>query len=159
MSRLRNGQLFPALEVPAVGGGTICLPADLAGSYGVILIYRGSWCPYCNAQLAAFSRAAGVLAGLGVKVIALSVDDEQTSAALVARHRLRFPVGHSADADKVAEATGAYVNDDPRYLQSTGFVLAPDGTVRVAVYSSDAIGRLAADDVAGYVRYLTEHSG
>jgi len=54
--------------------------------------------------------------------------------------------------------TGAYVNDDPRYLQSTGFVLAPDGTVRVAVYSSDAIGRLVADDVVGYLRYLTEQA-
>jgi len=158
MSRLRNGQPFPPLEVPAVGGGTISLPDDLAGSYGVILIYRGSWCPYCNAQLAAFSRALDALTELGAKVVALSVDDEATSAALAARHKLRFPVGHSADAGKVAAATGAYVNDDRRHLQSTGFVLAPDGTVLVAVYSSDAIGRLVADDVAGYIRYLTEHA-
>ena len=158
MSRLRNGQPFPPLEVPAVGGGTISLPADLIGSYGVVLIYRGSWCPYCNAQLAGFSRAAGALSGLGVKIAALSVDDEQTSAALIARHHLRFPVGHSADAGKVAAATGAYINNNPRYLQSTGFVLAPDQTVRVAVYSSDAIGRLLADDVAGYIGYLTQHA-
>ena len=158
MSRLRNGQPFPPLEVPAVGGGTISLPDDLAGSYGVILIYRGSWCPYCNAQLAAFSRALDALTQLGAKVVALSVDDEATSAALAARHKLRFPVGHSADAGKVAAATGAYVNDDRRHLQSTGFVLAPDGTVLVAVYSSDAIGRLVADDVADYIRYLTEHA-
>ena len=157
MSRLRNGQPVPPLEVPTVGGGTISLPNDLAGSYGVVLIYRGSWCPYCNAQLAAFSRASGALTELGVKVVALSVDDEDASAALVAKHKLRFPVGHSADAVKVAAVTGAYINDEPRYLQSTDFVLAPDGTVQVAVYSSDAIGRLVADDVAGYVRYLTEH--
>jgi len=156
MSRLRNGQPFPSLEVPAVGGGTISLPDDLAGSYGVVLIYRGSWCPYCNAQLAAFSRAHDALTELRVKVVALSVDDEETSAALAAKHKLRFPVGHSADAGKVAEATGAYVNDDPRHLQSTGFVLAPDGTVQVAVYSSDGIGRLVADDAAGYIRYLTQ---
>ena len=158
MSLLRNGQPFPALQVPAVGGGTISLPGDLAGSYGVVLIYRGSWCPYCNAQLAAFSRAAGPLTELGVKVVALSVDDEDTSAALVARHTLRFPVGHSADAGQVAAATGAYVNDDPRYLQPAGFILAPDGTVQVAVYSSDAIGRLVPDDVTGYIRYLTQHA-
>ena len=105
MSRLRNGQPFPPLEVPAVGGGTISLPDDLAGSYGVVLIYRGSWCPYCNAQLAAFSRALDALTELGVKVAALSVDDEETSAALVAKHKLRFPVGHSADAGKVAAVT------------------------------------------------------
>ena len=158
MSRLHNGQLFPPLQVPAVGGGTISLPDDLAGSYGVVLLYRGSWCPYCNAQLAAFSRALDPLTQLGAKVAALSVDDEETSAALIAKHKLRFPVGHSADAGKVAAATGAYVNDDPPYLQSTGFVLASDRTVRVAVYSSDAIGRLVADDVAGYIRYLTEHA-
>jgi peroxiredoxin len=158
MSRLLNGQSFPSLDVPAVGGGTISLPDDLMGSYSVVLIYRGSWCPYCNAQLAAFSRAHDALSELGVKVVALSVDDEQTSAALIAKHKLRFPVGHSADAGKVAATTGAYVNDEPRYLQSSGFVLAPDGTVRVAVYSSDAIGRLAADDAVGYIRYLTEHA-
>jgi peroxiredoxin len=158
MSRLRNGQPFPPLEVPAVGGGMISLPDDLAGSYGVVLIYRGSWCPYCNAQLAAFSRALHALTELGAKVVALSVDGEETSAALVAQHKLRFPVGHSADAGKVAAATGAYINGDPSYLQSAGFVLAPDGTVGVAVYSSDAIGRLVADDVVGYIRYLTAHA-
>ena len=157
MSRLRNGQPFPPLEVPAVGGGTISLPDDLAGSYGVVLIYRGSWCPYCNAQLAAFSRASGALTELGVKVVALSVDDEETSAALVAKHKLPFPVGHSADAGKVAAATGAYVNDEPHYLQSTGFLLAPDGTVVTAVYSSGGIGRLVADDVAGLVEYVQSH--
>ena len=101
MSRLHNGQQFPSLAVPAVGGGTISLP------------------------------------------------DEATAAEVVAKHKLAFPVGHSADAEKVAAATGAYVNDDPRYLQSTGFVLAPDGTVLTAVYSSAAIGRLVAVDVAG----------
>jgi len=158
MSRLRNGQPFPSLEVPAVGGGTISLPDDLAGSYGVVLIYRGSWCPYCNAQLAAFSRALDALTELGVKVVALSVDDEETSAAFVAKRMVPFPVGHSADVGQVAAATGAYVNEDPQYLESTGFVLAPDGTVLIAVYSSDGIGRLVADDVAGYVRYLTQHA-
>jgi peroxiredoxin len=155
---LQNGQIFPSLQLPAVGGGTITLPDDLGGSFGVLLVYRGSWCPYCNAQLAAFSRAYDTLAELGVKVVALSVDDEATSAALVAKHRLRFPVGHSADPDVVAAATGAYVNPDARYLESTGFVLAPDGRVITAVYSSGAIGRLVADDVIGFVRYTKEHT-
>jgi peroxiredoxin len=158
MSGLHNGQQFPALSVPAVGGGSISLPDDLAGSYGIVLIYRGSWCPYCNAQLASFSRAGERLGEVGAKVVALSVDDEATSAEFVAKHRLGFPVGHSADAEKVAAATGAYVNDEPRYLQSTGFVLAPDGTVLVAVYSSEAIGRLVVDDVVGFIRYLKEHA-
>lgn len=154
-TRLTNGQRLPDVDVARVGGGRLSLPADLAGSYGVVLIYRGAWCPYCNAQLSGFARAADKLAELDVKVAALSVDDEATSAELVAKRSLGFPVGHSADADTVAALTGAYVNDEPHYLQSTGFVLAPDGTILTAVYSSGAIGRLVADDVLGLVRYVS----
>src|SRR5262245_47232538 len=123
MQTLHNGDTFPELTVQSVGGGTISLPGDLAGSFGVVLIYRGSWCPYCNAQLAAFSRAGDALAQLGIKVVALSADDEATATVFVDKLRLRFPVGFGADPDKVAAATGAYTNDSPRYLQSTGFVL------------------------------------
>jgi peroxiredoxin len=93
-----------------------------------------------------------------VKVVALSVDDEQTTAALVDKLHLGFPVGHSADADQVAAELGCYVNAEPHYLQSTGFVLAPDGTVVTAVYSSGAIGRLMPEDVVGLVTYLQGHS-
>jgi peroxiredoxin len=92
------------------------------------------------------------------RVVALSVDDEVTTKALVAKHGLEFPVGHSADARAVAAATGAFVNDSPLYLQSTGFVLDPTGRVVVSVYSSGAIGRLVPGDVVGLIRYLREHA-
>jgi hypothetical protein len=68
-------------------------------------------------------------------------------------------VGHSADARALAGLTGAFVNPDPEYLQSTGFVLDPQGRVVVAVYSNGAIGRLVPEDVAGLVRYVKEHAG
>jgi len=116
-----------------------------------VLFCRGSWCPFCNAQLAAFAGASDRLTELGVEVVALSVDDEQTSAALADKHRLSVRLGYSADADKDAAVTGAYTNDDPRYLQSTGFVLGRDGVVLTAVYSSGAVGRLVAEDVVGFV--------
>ena len=155
---LRPGDQFPALTVALAGGGTLRLPDDMVGHFGVILLYRGSWCPYCNAQLSAFQRSLDQLADIGVQVAALSVDDEDTTQDLIARHGLRFPVGHSADARAIAAATGAFVNDDPVYLQSTGFVLDPDGRLVVSVYSSGAIGRLVPGDVIGMVRYLREHA-
>jgi len=158
MRRLQNGQQFPPLEIGRVGGGTVSLPADLAGSFGVVLIYRGSRCPYCNAQLSAFAHAEDRLKEAGIGVVALSVDDEETSKRLVQKRHIDFAVGHGADADAVAEAVGAYVNDEPRYLQSTGFVLDPQGAVVTAVYSSGAIGRLLPDDVLGLVKYLKEHA-
>lgn len=154
MPLLHNGDSFPTLTVDVVGGGTISLPGDFAGSYGVVLIFRGAWCPYCNAQLAAFSRAAAKFEEIGIKVAALSVDGELSSSALVEKHHLTFPVGYGADADKVASATGAFTNERPHYLQSTGFILDPSGHVLIAVYSTGALGRLVAEDVAGFVRYV-----
>jgi peroxiredoxin len=155
---VHNGQRFPNLVIPKVGGGEIRLPEDLAGSYGVVLIYRGSWCPYCNAQLSSFSRKVGELEAAGAKVIAFSVDDEATSAQLVEKLHIPFAVGYGADIDTVAQAIGAYVSEDRAYLQSTGFVLTPNGSVLTAVYSSGAIGRLVPDDVVGLVKYVKSHA-
>lgn len=159
MPVLGAGDKFPALSLDLSGGTTLQLPDALAGHYGVVLFYRGSWCPYCNAQLRAFERAHESLAEVDARVVALSVDDEPTTRALVDKLRLRFPVGHSADARAVGEATGAFVNDDPLHLQSTGFVLDPSGAVIVSVYSSGAIGRLVPEDVVGLIRYVREHAG
>jgi peroxiredoxin len=151
---LRPGDPFPGLLVNLPGGRSIHLPGDLAGRFGAVLFYRGAWCPYCNAQLSAFQRALDGLAEVDASVVALSVDDEATTRDLIARHGLRFPVGYSVDAAAVADATGAFVNPDPPYLQSTGFVLDPGGQVIVSVYSSGAIGRLVPQDVIGLIRYL-----
>src|SRR5215468_7460807 len=126
---LQNGDIFPELTVQALGGGRLSLPGDLAGSFGVVLFYRGSWCPYCVAQLSAFGRAEAALRELGIKVVALSADDEGAAATLAAKHNIAFPIGCGADVDRVAASTGAYVNDQPRHLQSTGFVLDPAGKV------------------------------
>jgi peroxiredoxin len=158
LALLSPGDQFPALTVTLAGGGTLQLPDALAGHFGVILLYRGSWCPYCNAQLRAFQRAHDALAAVDARVVALSVDDEATTQAFIAKHGLQFPVGHSADPRAVAAATGAFVNDDPLYLQSTGLVLDLTGRVIVSVYSSGAIGRLVPDDVTGLVRYIREHA-
>jgi len=158
LALLSPGDQFPALTVTLAGGGTVQLPDALAGHFGVILLYRGSWCPYCNAQLRAFQRAHDALAAVDARVVALSVDDEATTQAFIAKHGLQFPVGHSADPRAVAAATGAFVHDDPPYLQSTGFVLDLTGRVIVSVYTSGAIGRLVPDDVTGLVRYIREHA-
>ena len=158
MPLLNPGDPFPHLTISTTGSQTLTIPDAFGGDFGVVLLYRGAWCPYCNAQLRAFERAGQELADNGIRVIALSVDDEQTTAGLVAKHRLTFPVGYGADARAVAALTGAFVNPDPVYLQSTGFVLDPAGKVVVSVYSSGAIGRLVPDDVVGLVRYLRQHS-
>jgi peroxiredoxin len=158
MTLLRPGDAFPQLTLTVPGGKTIPVPGSFAGDFAVVLFNRGAWCPYCAAQLRTFQRAADSLAEAGVRVAALWVDNEETTAEFIAENGITFPLGHSADARAVAELTGAFVNDDPLYLQSAGFVLDPRGSVIVSVYSSGAIGRLLPEDVAGLVRYVRQHT-
>lgn len=158
MALLGPGDKFPEITLTTTDDEKPSIPEALAGSYGVVLFYRGSWCPYCMAQLRAFQRAVDSFAETGIKVVALSVDDRDTTAETIAKHNLTFPVGHSADARAVAGVTGAFVNEHPLHLQSTGFVLDPTGHVVVSVYSSGAIGRLVPEDVRGLVAYVKEHA-
>ena len=157
MALLNPGDPFPRLTISATDGQALTIPDAFAGDFAVVLFNRGAWCPFCNAQLRAFERASATLAETGIRVAALSVDDKETAAEMAAKNKLTFPVGYGADARAVAELTGAFVNPDPVYLQSTGFVLDPAGNVIVSVYSSGAIGRLVPDDVVGLVRYVREH--
>jgi hypothetical protein len=40
---LDAGDQFPHLELDKAGGGTLRLPGDLAGDWGIVLLYRGHW--------------------------------------------------------------------------------------------------------------------
>jgi hypothetical protein len=40
---LDSGDRFPSIAIDKVGGGTLKLPDDLGGNWGVILLYRGHW--------------------------------------------------------------------------------------------------------------------
>jgi peroxiredoxin len=154
MPLLSRGDPFPSVELTLPGGQSLTLPDAFAGSLGVLLFYCGAWCPYCNAQLRAFQRAGDRLEEAGIKVAALSVDDEDTTAELVSKLGLTFPVGHSADPVALSAATGAFINPVRGHLETTGSVLDPSGKVVVSVYSSAAIGRLVPDNVIGFVRHL-----
>lgn len=156
MPLLSPGDAFPAVALNRPDGEILTLPDAFAGNFGVILFFRGSWCPYCIAQLRAFQRASDRLEEVGVQVVALSTDDEASTTGMVERLGLTFPVGHSADAIALSAATGAFVSPGRGNLESTGFVIAPFGRVVVSVYSSGAIGRLLPDDVIGLVRNTSQ---
>lgn len=159
-TRLANGDLLPALTAATVGGGTIDLPGDLAGSFGIVLFYRGNWCPFCQTQLAEFQKQLEKFTDANVKVIALSVDSEAEATATVESNSLTFPVGYGLNPEATSATFGNYLSDgtDPHgiYTQATGFIVTPDGRIAVAVYSSSAIGRLTAADTLALVKYAQQ---
>ena len=156
--RLENGQTFPNLNFSVVGQNDLNLPKDLAGRWAVVLFYRGHWCPYCRQQLTGFQQHLEAFDALNTSIVALSIDPLEEAQKTLERHNLTFSLGYGVNADAVAALTGAYTNPEPNFLQATGFVLKPDGTVAIAVYSSGAVGRLVAEDTLGLVKYLQSRS-
>ncbi len=40
---LDTGNTFPIIEIKKVGGGTLSVPGEFGGGWGVMLFYRGHW--------------------------------------------------------------------------------------------------------------------
>jgi peroxiredoxin len=153
---LNNGRIFPTITASRIGGGEVTIPQDLAGKWTILLFYRGHWCPYCRQQLTDFQRALEQVHEIGAEVVALSVDSLEQATLTVERHRLTYPVLYGLNAHEIAPKIDAFVNEEPLYLQATGFVLQPDGKIAVSVRSSSAIGRLVAADTINFIKYLQQ---
>lgn len=159
---LDAGDLFPRLELTLTDGRRLTLPDELPRQYNVVLLNRGAWCPFCVAQLRAFQAGMASLADEGIGVVSLSADSHDKALAMVAEHKLGFPVAHGASVERIGEMLGVYYEPHPTsgtpHFHAAGFVLGPGGVVLLAVYSSGAIGRLVWQDVLGYVKYVRSHS-
>ncbi len=151
MAGLENGTRFPPLVMATVGGPEMHLPRDVSGSPAAILAYRGSWCSRCNAQLASFQKQLPEFAAAGIEVAAFSADDEAHARLMVEDHGITFPVGYGVLAVETGAILQGYINKEHSSLESSNFILRPDGTIEIAIYSSGSIGRLLPEDALDIV--------
>ena len=88
----------------------------------------------------------------GVRIVALSADGEEGAREMVADEGLSFPVLYGLDVEQAKERFGLYIQKGEKtHLQPAQFVLDPDGAIRLACYSSGAVGRLDAAEMLGVV--------
>ncbi len=90
-----------------------------------------------------------------MKVVAASVDTEAQAKGTTEECGItNFAVGYGLDNKQVCELTGCFYEEKRQILHSTGYVIKPDGTIAVGVYSTGPIGRLAWQDVLALVQYV-----
>ena len=157
MPVLDPGARSRSSTITTADGQALTLPNAFAGEFAVVLFYRGRGARTATRNYGLPARQRG--AGGGGRPRRRPVGGQRGDHDAAGREaRPRFPCRLRRRRAAVAALTGAFVNPDPAFLQSTGFVLDPAGNVVVSVYSSGAIGRLVPDDVIGLVRYLREHT-
>lgn len=101
----KKGDNAPDFTLTETKGGTLTLSEELKKGPVVLTWYRGSWCPYCNIQLAAYQRILPHIEELGAQLIAVSPELPDKSLSTKEKNDLRFPVLTDLNL-KVAERYG-----------------------------------------------------
>jgi peroxiredoxin len=68
------GEKIPNVTLKSVENTDVDLTELISKKRTVLVFYRGGWCPYCNAHLAALAEAEKELLDLGYQIIAISPD-------------------------------------------------------------------------------------
>lgn len=93
-----EGVIEPGARLPDAAlldphGHTTSLSEAMAGRQGVLVFYRGAWCPYCNLTLRTYQAAlVDELEARGAQLVAISPQRPDGSLTMQEKHGLRFPV-------------------------------------------------------------------
>jgi alkyl hydroperoxide reductase subunit AhpC len=88
-----------------------------------------------------------------VKVVAGSVDPRNKTQEYAEKLGLSYPVAYGMVAGDISRLTGAFYEKEKEFLHATGFLVHPDRTIEVAVYSTGPVGRFVAQDILNLVKY------
>jgi len=173
---LKAGGQAPDFALPDVRGQVVQLVTLLEHGPVVVTFYRGEWCPYCNLTLRAYQAALPAITALGATLVAISPQTPDHSLTSAEKKGLTFPVlsdmgnrvarryglvfALSETARSIYTAIGsdvpAYNGDASWELPMPGtFVIAADGTVRLAFVDADATQRLEPSAILATLRGLT----
>jgi peroxiredoxin len=86
------GQPAPDAEVERQDGSKVKLRSLIEEGPILLVFYRGGWCPFCNSQIHALTRAYPEYRERGVTPVAISVDRPEEAATTQARYTIPFPV-------------------------------------------------------------------
>ena len=172
---LKEGEPAPDFALPDPTGGTVRLAGLLRRGPVVVTFYRGAWCPYCNLALRAYQAALPEIKALGATLVAISPQTPDNSLTTAEKAGLTFPVlsdvgnrvarryglvfALSEAARPIYTAIGSdlsvYNGDASWELPVPGtFVIAPDGTVRLAFVDPDYSHRLEPAAILAALRDL-----
>ena len=116
---LAVGSMFPEGDLIDAEGHPTNLSEVLDGAPGVVIFYRGAWCPYCNIALRTYREQLALpLTELGVALVALSPQTADGSMTMKEKHELDFPV-LSDPGNQIAGALGILTrpSEDAREAQ------------------------------------------
>ncbi len=103
--------------------------------------------------MASYEAKLDELAALEATVVAVSVEDLESTKEMVEKNGLTFPVAYGLAEGQVA-AYHPLPNEDHhgRYLQPMEFMVLRNGTIFGSMYASGPVGRMGVEEVLNSIR-------
>lgn len=150
MPKLQNGDLFPDIDLSVLDRGPTKLSEIASGSWTLVHVYRGEWCPTCQAYFDRVAGARAEIAEVGLRIVAISADPEEKVRATRDAHALWFPMAYGAPLSLAADLD-IYADRDRNFLQPAFFVLDPERRIRHASIQSGGMARPAIEELVAIV--------
>ena len=77
-------------KVPDLTNASGSLLEQLNEQAAVLLVYRGGWCPYCNAHLKAVAQMEEEIRALGYQIIGVAPDTQEELLATADKNKLHY---------------------------------------------------------------------
>jgi len=110
--KLNVGDKAPDFALSNATNETIKLSHLLKKGKVVLTFYRGTWCPYCNLQLAKYQRALGQIHSLNAQLVAISPQTPDESLNIKEKNELQFEVLSDNGNIVARNYTTIFKNDD-----------------------------------------------
>lgn len=114
ISPLLIGETIPSVELKTPKGESKTTTSIFAEKPTVIMIYRGGWCPFCNAHLSEIQNAQENILKLGYQLIAISPDSPENLKATNEKSKLDYNLYSDADG-KLIKAMGLVFKAPEQY--------------------------------------------
>ena len=165
---LKVGQNMPSFSLPDAQGKNVTLKQYLKNGPVIISFYRGSWCPYCNAQLNNFQQHLADFKAKGASLIAITPEKPDLITVMAENKKLEFPIltdkdnkfakklslvfGVTPELKKIYEKFGIDLaktqgNTDWNLPMPATYVVSKQGKVIYAFVDADYTQRASADDI------------
>ena len=159
---------LPALVLRSVDGKPFDLNKSIAEKPAVLIFYRGNWCPYCAAHLAAVQKVSKDITEAGFQIIAISPDKPEQLKKSVRKAGLTYTLLSDSTLE-AARAFGLAYRVSETDLEKLGkfgidlsensgekldllpvpalYLVAPDGKILFSYFNADYTKRLPTEDL------------